>query len=136
MKTDSLRINELPDHAYQWYLRYLTALDAKDIDAYASFLAAEVTLVMNNADPVAGREQVTDGLARYWQSFGELEHEPLVILGSPAAFVLEALNHYTTLDDRRVSLRAVAFTERDDDGLVTSVRLYSDTSPLFSAEMG
>jgi hypothetical protein len=28
---------------------------------------------------------------------------------------------------------AVAFTDRDDDsGLVTSVRLYTDTSPLFA----
>lgn len=131
MKIDSLRINDLPADAFEWYLRYLTALDAKDIDAYGAFLSSDVVLVMNNAPPVSGREQVTTGLGQYWQSFGALEHEPLIILGSPSAFVLEALNHYTTLDGRRVTLRAVAFTERDGNGLVTSVRLYTDTSPLF-----
>lgn len=87
---------------------------------------------MNNAGPVSGHEAVTAGLAEYWQSFGELEHDLLTILGSPSAFVLEALNHYTTRDGRRVTVRAVAFTDRDDGGLVSSVRLYSDTSPLFA----
>jgi hypothetical protein len=71
-------------------------------------------------------------LAEYWQSFGELEHELLNIYGSDDRFVPEALNHYLTQDGRRVTLRAVAFTDRDDDGLVSSVRLFSDTGPLFS----
>ena len=88
---------------------------------------------MNNEEPVAGKEAVTAGLAAYWQSFGSLEHEPLNIYGSDDSFVLEALNHYTTADGREVTLRAVAFTDRDEDGLVRSVRLYSDTSPLFAA---
>lgn len=133
MKTDTVRINELSPEAFEWYLGYLEALDAKDIDAYGRFLAPDVVMIMNNADPVAGRDAVTGGLGAYWQSFGTLEHELLVILGTERAFVLEALNHYTTLDGRRITLRAVAFTDRGDDGLVTSVRLYSDTSPLFNA---
>jgi ketosteroid isomerase-like protein len=127
MKTDNLRINELPDAAYAWYLEYLRALDAKDIEAYGAFLGPDVELVMNNADPVSGRDAATAGLAEYWQSFGGLEHDLLVILGSERAFVLEALNRYTTLDGRQVTLRAVAFTDRDEAGLVTSVRLFSDT---------
>lgn len=107
-------------------------LDAKDIDAYADFLAPTVELIMNNAEPVVGRDGVVAGLGEYWKSFGALEHEPLAILGTPGAFVLEALNHYTTLDGRQVTLRAVAFTDRDDRGLVTSIRLYTDTAPLFN----
>jgi catechol 2,3-dioxygenase-like lactoylglutathione lyase family enzyme/ketosteroid isomerase-like protein len=136
MRTDRLRINELPEPAYRWYLEYLGALDAKDIDAYGAHLAPDVELVMNNAEPVSGHAAVTAGLAEYWQSFGELEHDLLSILGSDRAFVLEALNHYTTLDGRQVTLRAVAFTDRDERGRVTSVRLFSDTTPLFSAAPG
>ena len=132
MKIDSLRLNQLDDETFQWYLQYLEALDAKDIEAYGAFLAPDVELVMNNADPVVGHEAVTGGLARYWQSFGALEHELLVLLGSSRSFVLEALNHYTTLDGRNVTLRAVAFTERAADGRVTSVRLYTETAPLFA----
>ena len=64
--------------------------------------------------------------------FGELEHDLRNIYGSDQAFCLEALNHYTRADGEAVTLRAVAFTDRNDDGLVTSVRFYTDTSPLFS----
>ena len=133
MRTDQLRTNQLSDDAFDWYLDYLRALDAKDIEAYARFLSPQVTLVMNNAAAVEGRVAVTAGLARYWQSFGSLEHDLLAILGRDDAFCLEALNHYTTLDDRSVTLRAVAFTDRDRNGLATSVRLYTDTAPLFAA---
>lgn len=134
MKTDTLRTNQLSDEGYRWYLDYLTALDEKDIDAYAVFLAEDVELIMNNAEPVRGLDAVREGLSGYWQSFGDLEHELVNIYGTDDSFVLEALNHYTTADGRSVTLRAVAFTDRNDDGAVTSVRLYSDTAPLFSAE--
>lgn len=101
VKTDSLRVNELPADAYAWYLEYLTVLDAKDIDAYSELLEPTVELTMNNAEPVRGRDAVVAGLGEYWKSFGALEHEPLTILGGPRAFVLEALNHYTTLTGGR-----------------------------------
>ena len=58
MRTENLRMNQLSDEAYAWYREYLAALDAKDIDAYAAFLAGDVELIMNNADPVAGLEAV------------------------------------------------------------------------------
>jgi len=45
--------------------------------------------------------------------------------------VHEALNHFTTLDGRAVTLRAVAWIDRDPAGLITSLRVYSDQSPLF-----
>lgn len=131
MKTENLRLNQLSDKGFDWYLKYLTALDAKDIEAYASFLSDDVELVMNNSDPVVGRDAVTAGLAGYWQSFGTIEHDLTNIYGSDDHFVLEALNHYVAADGRRVTLRAVAFTDRDDRGLARSVRLYTDTSALF-----
>jgi hypothetical protein len=39
MKTNQLRINQLSPEAYQWYLHYLDALDAKDVEGYTAFLA-------------------------------------------------------------------------------------------------
>lgn len=131
MKTENLRINELSSDAFAWYCSYLTALDAKDVKSYAKFLSDDVELVMNNADPVHGRDAVCAGLAAYWQSFETLEHDLTNIYGSDEHFVLEALNLYTTADGRDVTLRAVAFTDRNHDGLATSVRLYTDTAPLY-----
>lgn len=134
MKTDDLRVNQLSDDAYHWYLGYLTALDAKDIEGYGAYLAPDVELIMNNADPVRGRDDVKQGLAQYWQSFGTIEHDLLNIYGLDHSFCLEALNHYTTAAGDHVTLRAVAFTDRDDAGAVTSVRLYTDTAPLFDLD--
>jgi hypothetical protein len=61
-----------------------------------------------------------------------LLHEPLNIYGNDRHFVLEALNHYDDTDGTRFTVRATAWTDRGDDGLVTSVRLYQDLSPLYA----
>lgn len=39
MNTSNLRINQLADADYQWYLNYLAAIDDRDIARYAEFLA-------------------------------------------------------------------------------------------------
>lgn len=133
MKTNDLRINELSPAAYESYLSYLAAMDAKDLEGYGAFLADDVTLQMNNAEPMVGKPSVLAGLGQYWPSFASIEHDLLNIYGTDDHYVLEALNHYTTHDGRAVTLRAVAFTDKDDQGKVASVRLYTDTAPLFTA---
>lgn len=132
MITKNLRINQLSPTAYEWYQTYLAALDAKDLEAYAQFLADECAMHTNNEPPMVGKAAYVDGLSHYWPSFGTLEHDLLNIYGTDAAFVLEALNHYTRVDGCPVTLRAVAFTDRNDTGLVTGVRIYTDTAPLFA----
>lgn len=131
MKTHQLTRNDLSEEGFAWYQRYLAALDAKDLDAYGAFLADDCVLFMNNDGPVKGKPAILDMLGPYWQSFGDLEHDLLVILGDDRHFMLEALNHYRRRDGGRVTLRAVALTERGDDGLVRQARLYTDASPLF-----
>lgn len=134
MKTSNLRVNQLSEAGYKWYLEYLDALDAKDFERYGSFLADGCVLVVNNAEPVVGKEAVLAGLSYYWRSFGNLEHELLNIYGTDRAFMLEALNHYERLDGRAVTLRAVALTDRNESGKAISVRLYTDTGPLFARD--
>ena len=48
------------------------------------------------------------------------------------SFVLEALNHYQRNDNKTVTVKAVAITDRNERGLVTSSRLYSDITFLFA----
>ncbi|MFE4105830.1 nuclear transport factor 2 family protein [Almyronema epifaneia] len=131
MKTDQLRINQLSPETYQWYLTYLEAVDTQDVEAYSRFLAESCEMISNNNPPVQGKEAIAQFLTDYWQSFASLEHDLLNIYGSDSAFVLEAFNHYTRHDGKSVTLRAVAFTDRNEAGLVTSVRFYTDVAPLF-----
>lgn len=133
MITENLRINQLSPSAYTAYLDYLAALDARDIDAFARFLAEDVVIRFGNADPVVGKAAVTGMLASYWQAFAGLEHDLANIYGEDDHFVLEADNHYTRHDGKMVTVRAVAFTDRNAAGEVTSIRIYGDTSPVFAA---
>lgn len=132
MKTGHLRVNTLPAPTFEWYLDYLAAMDAKDVERYGEFLADDCVMIFNNEEPTAGRRAIVERLTAYWQSFGSIEHDLLNIYGDEHAFTLEALNIYKRLDGKEVTCRAVAFTDRNGDGLVTSVRLYSDVSPVFS----
>ncbi len=130
MRTDRLRTNQLSPGAYRWYLDYLGAMDRKDLDAYGAFLAEGCALQMNNQPPAVGKEAALRGSAAHWQSFGAVEHDLDNIYGDDRRFALGALNRHRRLDGGAVTLRAVAFTDRGETGLVTSVHLYTDTGPL------
>lgn len=137
MNLKKLRTNQLTTQGWAWYRHYLDVLDVYDLDRYAAFLADDVSIQFNNADPMVGLERAKAGLGQFWGSITgmgyTLVHEPLNIYGTDDAFALEALNHYDTADRRRITIRAVAFTDRGADGKVTSVRIYQDVSPLYAA---
>ena len=132
MKTDNLHANQLGPEAYAWYLDCLAAMDARDVEGYGRFLAEQCELRFNNEPPTQGRDAILERLRGYWQSFATIDHDLLNIYGTDQAFMLEALNAYTRLDGKPVTCRAVALTDRGVDGLVTSVRIYTDVSPLFA----
>jgi ketosteroid isomerase-like protein len=131
MKTHNLKINQLAPFVYEWYLSYLEAIDNKDIEAYGNFLADDCVMLSNNNSPVQGKGAILQNLSHYWKTFGSLEHDLLNIYGDNSSFVLEALNHYVRNNGKHVSVRAVAITERNKQGLVTSFRFYTDTTPIF-----
>lgn len=132
MITTNLRINQLPSGAYEWYLRYLGALDRLDIEAYCEFLDPACTVQSNNSDPIVGLEAIREQLGAYWMAFASLEHDLKNIYGDARNFVLEADNIYKRHDGRTVVVRAVAFTDVNESGKVSAVRFYTDMSPVFS----
>ncbi len=132
MKTDKLRINQLSPQTYEWYLAYLQAIDTKNVELYATFLADDCVMQSNNNAPVQGKAAIVQFLSDYWTTFDSLEHDLLNIYGTDSSFVLEALNHYKRNDGQAVTIKAVAFSDRNKKGLATSVRFYTDTTPLFA----
>ena len=131
MILENLRTNQLTAAGWSWYRRYLAAIDESDLDTYLANLADDATLQFNNDAPIAGKAAIKAMLAGYWKSFRAVEHEPLNICGDDHRFVLEALNHYTRHDGKKVTTRAAAFTDRNTQGQVTSARIYADASPVF-----
>ena len=131
MITSNLRVNQLSDAAYERYLDYLAALDARDVEAYGEFLADDVSMQFGNAGAVSGKDRVKGMLGGYWQSFAAIEHDLTNIYGTDRTYVLEADNHYVRHDGKRVTVRTVAFTDVGEDGRVSAVRIHGDTSPVF-----
>ena len=134
METKNLKVNQISVESFDWYKKYLATIDKKDVGAYGAFLAEGCVMVQNNQPPVVGKQAILAGLGQYWKSFASLTHDLLNIYGQDDAFMLEAYNHYVRLDGNKVSVRAVALTERNLDGLVTSFRFYTDVSPVFASE--
>ncbi len=132
MKTENLELNQLSEQAYVWYLGYLAAIDGKDVEKYGSYLADNCIMTQNNQEPVQGKAAILAGLTQYWKTFHTLTHDLLNIYGTDSAFALEALNHYERLDGRKVTVRAVALTDRDDAGLVKHFRFYTDVTLVFA----
>lgn len=132
MKTDQLKMNQLSPEAYTWYLAYLNAMDQLDIASYASFLADDCEMQFGNNATIKGKKDVVEGLKAFWATIDGDDHNLQNIFGDDRNFVLEALNTFKRKDGKTVTIPAVAITERNLEGLVTSVRLFMDVTPIFA----
>ena len=97
-------------------------------------MADNVEVLFNNGDQMnlRGRDHVKDGIEKFWQSFDTLRHEEINIYGTDQNFAHEALNHFTTWNGKRVTVRALACIDRDERGDILSLRIYSDQSELWT----
>ena len=133
----SVKTTNLSAETFSWLSSVIDALDRKDIEAYCTFLAPEVNITFNNGQSTqpntSGIEAVKTALTGFWQTFKTIQHEEIGLFESGTTVIHEALNHYEALDGRKVSLRAVAVMDRNEQGLIRALRIYSDQSPLFNA---
>jgi len=132
VQINNLRINQLSKEAFEWYLGYLNTVDIKDLKSYGAYLSDNCRMQINNDQPTESKESILKDLASFWKSFEKVNHDLLNIYGNDYSFVLEALNHFIKNNGKYITIRAVAFTDRNNEGLVSSVRLYADLSSLFS----
>ncbi|MBX3300076.1 MAG: nuclear transport factor 2 family protein [Acidobacteria bacterium] len=128
---NELRVNQLSDEAFKWYLGYLEAIDSTDIDRYGEYLADDCEFQFGNQPKVVGKQNIIDGLSQFWQSYNGEEHVLQNIFGTDEHFVLEALNIFHRHDGTSVTCPAVAITERNKQGEVTSIRVFIDIKPLY-----
>lgn len=101
----------------------MNTIDNRDIKSYVSYLFDDCTLQINNDPPVSGKDQITKHPTSLWTSFKGNGHDLLIIYGTDSSFSSEIVNHFAV---------AVGYLDRNGEGLLTSVRLYADFSPLFS----
>lgn len=128
----SLRTCELSDDALQWYARYLTALASGNAAKIEPFLDKDCSFQFNNLLPLYGSATVAMGISRYLSGVESMQPEILNIYGSDRSFAVELLHHYVRKDGATITVPTAGFTDRNDVGLVTSVRFHIDPTPVFA----
>jgi hypothetical protein len=131
IKSNKLRINQLSEKAFQWYLGYLNTIDNRDIKSYLSYLSDDCTLQINN-DPSVEKIRLQNFLLHFGLHLRGNGHDLLNIYGTDSSFSSEIVNHFALHDGNEITVNAVGYLDRNGKGLLTSVRLYADFSPLFS----
>ena len=128
----NLRINQLSASAFDWYRRFMALYDAREIDALRAFVTPECTLQVNYNVPIHGPDAMALVLHRLQERYRRIDRELINVFGSDLNFASEMLWHYTRLDDSRVTIPAAHFIDRGAGGLIESIRVYADTSPVYT----
>lgn len=129
---DELKINQLSPEAFAWYQQYLDAVDSVDAERYGQFLTDDCEFQFGNNPVVKGKQAILEGLKQFWAAYDGEEHILHSIMGRDNYFALEATNIYQRKDGKKVSIPAVAVTERNDEGLAKSIRVFIDIAPLYA----
>ena len=109
-------------------------VDAMRLRPVLDRFASDGEMVFGNNPPAVGRAAVSELLAGFWSAIGGLRHEWrnrwTVDEGTS---VLDARVHYTTHGGTEVVIPCVTVIDRGPSGLITSLRIYGDAAPLFTA---
>jgi ketosteroid isomerase-like protein len=108
------------------------AIDGRDAQAFAGFLAADGEFRFGNAPPVVGRDAVRDAVAGFFGAIGGCRHRLLRAWQTEGSVACEGEVTYTRHDGSQVTLPfANVFVLRG--GEIASYRIYIDNAPLFAA---
>lgn len=128
----SLQANQISSEALNWYTDFLRAASVSDWRQQLPFFAEDAMLQTNNRVPAHGHAAIAAELARYWQGFNAIRHEPLNILGYDDHFAIEMLCHYALHGGAVFTIPACGFLSRNGEGRIQTMRLFADVSPIFS----
>jgi len=106
-------------------------IDSMDPDAFAKYLADDVSFRFGNSDAVVGRENVRDTWAGFCEGIDGVSHEIVEQWEQGAATIVEATVTYTRKDASTISLPVVTIY-RGQGELIEDYRIFMDVAPLFA----
>jgi ketosteroid isomerase-like protein len=106
------------------------AIDARDADRFAAFLAPSCSFRFGNLPVVEGRAAVRDFVAGFLGALGGIRHEVIERFEAPGRVAIHGFVTYTRADGStlRVPFANVFHLE---DGLITGYLIFVDNSALF-----
>jgi len=126
---------QISNDGRNWHIAFADAIASRDPARYASFMHDNCSVQINNNMPVYSKFAIERAFVEYVKNFKSLTYEITSALGTDRTSVIEALFTYIC-NDGSVEVVAHAYIcERDETGLLTSVRLYGDTTRILKPFM-
>jgi ketosteroid isomerase-like protein len=107
------------------------AIDAKDAERFASFLAADGTFLFGNAPPVTGRPAIREAVAGFFASIRALSHEVQGVAQESSHVWSRGVVTYVRHDGSSLTAPFCNYFEMGDGG-VRHYQIYVDASALYS----
>ncbi len=109
-----------------------SAIDQKDVLTFSDFLSLDVSFRFGNAEPIEGRQPVTEMVQGFFDSIQNLEHELQEILRDGNAIVCRGEVTYTRHDGSRLKVPFMNYFGIAK-GLIREYQIYIDASTLYTA---
>jgi ketosteroid isomerase-like protein len=114
----------------QWHIDFADAIASRDSARYAAFMHENCSVQINNSMLIYSKLAIERAFMDYVKNFHSMSYEFLSVFGTDRYSVAEALFTYTCNDGSVEVVQHAYICERDEAGLLTTVRLYGDTSRI------
>jgi ketosteroid isomerase-like protein len=114
-----------------WIEGLFRAIDNKDADAMAAYLAEDASFRFGNGPPVHGREAIREAVDQFFSAVAALRHRLHDIWNQPQALICSGEVTYTRHDASELSV-PFANILKLDGGLIREYVIYVDASELFA----
>lgn len=111
----------------QWHLDFADAIASRDAGRYIAFMHDDCSVQINNNMPVYSKRAIERAFNEYVKNFRSLTYDLMNAFGTDRCSVTEALFNYVCHDGSVEVVQHAYICERDENGLLTSVRVYGDT---------
>lgn len=120
-----VRTNGLSEETTAWFREVLEVIETLDAAAYAAYLSEDVELVMDGGKSrLQGKAAVTAGLSAAWSQLSSLVHNEVNLYGDDRHFAHETVTRTVMYDGPEVFTTTCVWIDRDDAGLIVSIRTY------------
>ncbi len=120
---------ENPVAVPDWVRAFYAVVDAMGSDEMAPLLAGNVKFRMANNPEVLGRDSVVNGSRGITKMFAGIRHDYVSVEEAGGKTFVDCWVTYTMFDGKAYVLPFMTVFERPD-GLITSVKIFGDMSPL------
>ena len=113
-----------------WLNNLFQAIDAKDTEAFVSFLTEEVFFRFGNADPVHGKNNVANVIKGFFESIKDIQHDITESWSQGDITVCHGFVTYIRHDDSNLTVPFANIFHLQGDK-INEYLIYADISQLY-----